>query len=218
MSRKKKTSLLGALKASIHRATARERSRAGMNAETDQSQDWCTPPWLLAEIVRIAAAPIDLDPCGCQGTNNLRTPFCWTAREDGLRQSWSNRAEAERPPRPEDPTRPPRRIRVVYCNPPYKDAPAWIEKAKAETAGDPELRVFMLLPAFTDQPGYEVALLACGQEWSVKGRVRFLRPDGSVATSPRFPSTIFGFGDVGSDASGRARLVLRGVIGKRGRG
>lgn len=190
-----------------------------MNAETDQSQDWCTPPWILAEIVRIAAAPIDLDPCGCQGKNNLGTPYCWTAREDGLRQPWSNREKVESARIPGDPTDPPfRRIRVVYCNPPYKDAHAWIAKARAETAADPELRVFMLLPAFTDQPGYEVALLACGQEWSVKGRVRFLRPDGSAATSPRFPSTVFGFGDVGSDASGRARLVLRGVIGKRGRG
>jgi len=180
------------------------RKKSGMNAVTEQSQDWRTPPWLFQEVERLAGGPVDLDPCTDE-QNPLGVPFYYTEKENGLKQSWSIKDGAVR----------------VYVNPPYKHALRWTEKAVETVQGNDRIVIYFLLPAFTDQPWYEVALAWCEEEWSVKGRVKFLRPDGRRATSPRFPSTLFGFGRTfgggriplpGDCVKKDGRPVLRGVL------
>jgi phage N-6-adenine-methyltransferase len=175
----------------------------GMNAATRQDQDWRTPPWLFEVVERLAGGKIDLDPCSDEH-NPLGVAVFYTAKEDGLAQPWS---------RPD--------VTRVYVNPPYKQVSAWVEKTIREVDANEDLIIYFLVPAFTDQPWYERALAWATEEWSVKGRVRFLRPDGSPATSPRFPSTLFGFGHTfggttiplpGECVKIKGRAILRGVI------
>lgn len=185
-----------ALKRNLRRLKSRERSRKGMNAKTDQSQDWRTPRWIVDLIERIAGRPIDLDPC-TDAENPVGARVFFTEADDGLRQPWGDL----------DPT-----VRLVYVNPPYKQAAAWLAKIRSETEKRPELLVFFLCPAFTDQPWYGDAVYRANDEISVKGRVRFLRPSGRKATSPHFPSTIFSFGDYGNPAGVAFRVVRRGIV------
>lgn len=167
-----------------------------MNKGTEQSQDWVTPPWLVAVIEKLAGGKIDLDPC-CGRTrkqNPVRAPFVYSEKDDGLSKPWGLPG-----------------VRVVYVNHPYKQGDAWVEKAIGEICRFPHLSVWMLGPAFTDQPWYHRALERCASERSIKGRVRFLRPDGSPAGGPRFPSTVFGF-DYPSLWLPTPRYVFREVI------
>jgi len=201
------------------------RTLRGINIATRQDQDWRTPPWLFEVVERLAGGKIDLDPCSDEH-NPLGVAVFYTAKEDGLAMPWCLKG----PPGTSvvrsvmDPTSAfplgsgPMR---VYINPPYKQVTAWIEKAIREVEANEDLVVYFLVPAFTDQPWYEKALEWATEEWSVKGRVKFLRPDGSPATSPRFPSTLFGFGSTfggatiplpGECLKIKGRAILRGVI------
>lgn len=94
---------------------------------------------------------------------NARLPRFWTAKDDGLRQSWTG----ER----------------VWCNPPYShpNIPRWIRKAWAET--DAAL-IVMLVPANrTEQTWWQAAVEPYrdrpGGTLRVEflpGRMRFLTP------------------------------------------
>jgi hypothetical protein len=191
----------------IRAALGQSRSREGMNAKTDQSQHWITPGWLKDAVENLGGGRIDLDPCaGPQGSGNpVNARYWYTEADDGLVKPWAIEG-----------------VRLVYVNPPYKEARAWKDKALWESGLNHKLLIYFLGPAFTDQTWYHESLMHCGEEWSFKGRVRFLRPDGRPATGPRFPSALFAFGDSlwqgGEDISharGRGgRIVLRGIIEK----
>ena len=179
----------------IRRLTEKRR-RSGMNAKTDQSQEWRTPRWLLDEVERIVGRKIDLDPCApADGSNPVGALAFFTEKEDGLEQDWGGEGVH----------------RLVFVNPPYKQATAWLAKMIIETRRYDSLIVFFLCPAFTDQPWYGTAIASAMDEFSIKGRVRFLRPDGTPATSPRFPSTLFGFGSY-EPPEGSVVAIRRGVI------
>jgi phage N-6-adenine-methyltransferase len=115
-----------------------------------------------------------LDVCATRESTKLRRYF--TAKQDGLRQSWAG----ER----------------CWCNPPYSNIAAWVQKAWVSGA---EL-VVMLLPAWTDRDWWAERVEPFRDGRSPRGgpqlRTRFLRerirfgspgdPEGELAGRPAF--------------------------------
>lgn len=108
--------------------------------------DWETPKSLFAELNK--EFHFTLDPASTD--ENALCEKHFTAREDGLAQSWQGE--------------------TVYCNPPYgRDLAAWIEKAATEARKG--ATVVMLIPARTDTKAFHDFIYG-------KAEIRFLR--GSV--------------------------------------
>lgn len=83
------------------------------------SDEWWTPPDLLAQLTRKGQEPFDLDPCAPvenPGWSGCRE--AWTAEHDGLldEHPWDGHGE-------------------VYCNPPYSEVGAWMAKLAAHDDG-----------------------------------------------------------------------------------
>jgi len=74
------------------------------------SDEWLTPPSLIA-----ALGPFDLDPCSPGARrpwDTARTHY--SIEDDGLRQPWHGR---------------------VWCNPPYANVPAWLNRLAQHGTG-----------------------------------------------------------------------------------
>jgi phage N-6-adenine-methyltransferase len=130
----------------------------------DEVDDRGTDPEFMARLAERFGA-FDLDAAAAP--HNAKAPTFYTREDDGLSQSWSGR---------------------VWCNPPYSDCGAWVQKAWAEwrrlTIPAAEL-IVMLLPAnrveqkwwqehvepYRDRPGSPLRV-----EF-LPGRMRFIRPD-----------------------------------------
>jgi phage N-6-adenine-methyltransferase len=105
----------------------------------------------------------------------------WTEKDDALEQSW----DGER----------------VWCNPPYDNVTAWVQKANQSVINENCRLVVMLIPANrTDQPFWQRFIEPWRDRpkahvWTqfVEGRVRFGSledPEGERAGSPLFPCVL----------------------------
>ena len=133
--------------------------QVGRRGRDDSVDDRRTPPDLLSECARIAyVSHFDLDVAA--SADNAKAERFFTIDDDGLTQPWFG---------------------FVWCNPPYSDIAAWVEKADQERDNPRVSATVMLLPANrTEQwwwhqwieryreSGVEVHFLA--------GRRRFDRP------------------------------------------
>ncbi len=129
-------------------------------------------PATLVEPVRIAFnGVIDLDPA-TESSNPTGAVQFFTEAQDGLKSPW-----------------PPVRI---FLNPPYSPIQPWIYRAlEAEANG---ARIYALVPVRTDAPYHHRLMAAATDVLFLKGRVRFIRLDGSKSGSPAFASMIVGLG------------------------
>lgn len=128
------------------------------------SDDWSTPPELVAELAREFGA-FDLDPCCREIT--AKAPRFYTRETNGLAQEWRGR---------------------VWLNPPYSDPAPWLEKAiEAQRAG---ALTVALLPASTDTAWFHDLVLPYAEVRFVRGRVRFYGWEGTPIGSPRTGSII----------------------------
>jgi phage N-6-adenine-methyltransferase len=149
---------------------------------------WRTPPDVFAAAAR-RYGPFDLDAAATE--DNKLCPF-WLGPgsdlgEDALRADWGPVSSATMPERP---------VRA-FCNPPYSVTALFVEQAAVQ-AKLGHAQTTLLLPSTTDvrwwhtwvwedlgpRPGVLVEFLR---------RVRFLRPDGSLAGSPTFGSVLVTF-------------------------
>jgi phage N-6-adenine-methyltransferase len=87
----------------------------------------------------------------------------------------------------------------VFCNPPYTMTWAFVMKAREEVEAGHCISATLLLPATTDVKWFHEAVWAGDRpregvtvEFS-KGRIRFLRPDGSKAGTPTHGSMFVTF-------------------------
>ncbi len=117
-----------------------------------------TPIDLLEECLTLAeVSAFDLDVAA--SSENTKAPSYYTEADDGLKQPWSGH---------------------VWCNPPYSDIPAWIEKALAERHACKSIT--LLLPANrTEQKWWQEHIELERRSGSInvyflKGRRRFDRP------------------------------------------
>ena len=133
------------------------------------SDDWLTPPELFERLDR--KWRFTLDPCACDGHVLDDAMKSCTRADDGLSLDWSGWS--------------------VYCNPPYSNIAAWVEKAASHR--DNAL-IVMLIPARTDTRYWHKHIE--GKALKVEflpGRLKFGRPDGSKSQSAPFPSCLVYF-------------------------
>ena len=92
---------------------------------SSKSDEWSTP----TEVFDALDAEFDFNLDPCASDNNCKVPFYFTKEQDGLKQLWAGCR--------------------VFCNPPYSNISAWVEKAFRESRNDNTL-VVMLLSSRTD--------------------------------------------------------------------
>jgi hypothetical protein len=132
-----------------------------------RSVEWYTPP----EIFEALGLHFDLDPC-----SPVDGPVPWvpatrafSASDDGLRQPWLGR---------------------VWLNPPYgRYIGRWTDKLLAH--GDGIAFVF----ARTDTPWFQKALITANAVCWLRGRVRFVAPNGERQDNCGSPSVLLAYGD-----------------------
>ena len=109
---------------------------------TSASPEWATPTEIFAQL-EAEHGPFTLDPCAT--AENAKCDRYFTAKENGLIQSW----EGE----------------TVFMNPPYSQVKAWMRKAYG--AAQEGATVVCLLPSRTDTSWWH--------EFAMKGEIRLLR-------------------------------------------
>lgn len=146
----------------------------GSGVPTDERY---TPEHVL-EVVR-AFAPIGLDPCA-PPSNPTRAAWFLTIKEDGLTALWSCAAD-----------------QCVFVNPPYSRGllDAWAAKVTDVAASDCTIDMIVLTPC-------DLGTKWAGRLWKRaqafagwRGRISFVRPDGSYETGAKQSSLFWYFGE-----------------------
>lgn len=145
-----------------------------------KSDEWCTPKDLFNEFDELFNFNLD----AASTHENALCDDHFTIEENGLERSWKGKR--------------------VWCNPPYSNVEAWVDKALAETDVNVDTFVVMLLPSRTDTKWFHKLLYK--HQVSVKfirGRLRF---NGCKQNAP-FPSILVFFnGNVGLNYAAMAKL------------
>lgn len=145
--------------------------KRGVDPATD---DRGTDPLFVSEWAVRLGGPFTLDVAASAA--NAKAPRFFTIEDDGLTQQWSGR---------------------VWCNPPYSDCGAWVNKAWDEiSAGRTEL-IAMLLPANRTEQRWWQDWVEPFRDKSdhlrthfLSGRMRFNRP--GVVIGPKGDRPPFG--------------------------
>lgn len=144
-------------------ASARSRNDAKYRG---LGREWATPPAFFQRLDAEFAFTLD----AAANERNAKCPRYFTEHDDGLAQSWGT----ER----------------VWCNPPYAaELPAWILKARDAAAAG--ALVVMLVPASTDLAWWhEIVMPDAAEVRFIRGRIRFVHPDGQARGHTFFPSAV----------------------------
>lgn len=138
--------------------------------QPDGKDEWLTPPELLESI----GVKFDLDPCA-----PIKRPWPtatnhFTILDNGLAQPWEGR---------------------VWCNPPYKDAAAWLKKS-----ADYGNAICLVFARTETKMFFDCVWDKADAVFFIKGRVTFLNVDGS---KPKWtsggPSCLVAYGDCNVD-------------------
>lgn len=141
-----------------------------------ESVEWGTPDEVFKPLDEEFGFLVDV--CATPGMEKCSTFF--SPEQDGLTKNWSL-------------------FRVCWCNPPYKrgEQAKWIAKAAEEA--ERGCTTVMLIPARTDTAAWHKYVQPVLEKHGtkrvrfLKGRVRFVRPDGSRLASAPFPSVVVVF-------------------------
>lgn len=125
------------------------------------SDEWETPQKIFDELND--EFDFNLDPCATD--ENHKTPNYFTKENSGLSHYWGGCR--------------------VFCNPPYSQISAWVEKAYEE-GHKPNTIVVLLIPARTDTRYFHDYILHRSEIRYIKGRLKF----GNQKNSAPFPSMI----------------------------
>lgn len=128
---------------------------------SSNSDEWATPQPIFDLLD--AEFDFNLDPCATEENHKCNTFY--TAEIDGLKQKWGGYR--------------------VFCNPPYSNIGAWVEKAFRETRNDNTL-VVLLIPSRTDTRYFHDYIYQRAEIRFIKGRLKF---NDSKNSAP-FPSMI----------------------------
>lgn len=134
---------------------------------SSKSMIWGTPPELFERLD--AEYHFVLDPAATKETAKCR--LYYTPDDDGLRQNWNCGG-------------------AVFCNPPYgRQLGMWVKKAYEESQ-KMAWPVVLLIPARTDTSYFHEYILGKASIRFLRGRIRFLREDGSRGDAAPFPSMV----------------------------
>lgn len=137
-------------------------------ATSSASDEWFTPPWLVAQLAA-EFGPFDLDPAAGAA---FCAPVFYTIDDDGLSQPWKGR---------------------VWLNPPYSAVGKWMAKATTEVAENRAELVVCLVPARVDARWYRAAASMASMVRILPQRVKF----GGCTDSAPFPSAVLVLGSDG---------------------
>lgn len=128
---------------------------------TSNSDEWATPQDVYDMLNKEFS--FNLDPCATE--ENHKCKKYYTTETDGLLQKWGGCR--------------------VFCNPPYSNISAWVEKAFRETRNDNTL-VVLLIPSRTDTRYFHDFIYQRAEIRFIKGRLKF----GDSKSSAPFPSMV----------------------------
>jgi site-specific DNA-methyltransferase (adenine-specific) len=129
------------------------------------SDEWATPPDLFTWAQHTFGLSCSLDVCATKG--NAKCKRYYTREDNGLKLPWHG---------------------VCWMNPPYgRTIGKWVERAHDFWLDGGT--VLALLPARTDTAWFHDFVFPCTEITFLRGRVHFLRPDGSSGPAP-FPSML----------------------------
>ena len=115
---------------------------------TSKSDEWSTPNVVFDDLD--AEFHFTLDPCATNENHKCETYF--TIEQNGLLQDWGGQ--------------------IVFCNPPYSNIGAWVEKAFREGRKDKTV-VVLLIPSRTDTRYFHDFIYNRAEIRFVKGRIKF---------------------------------------------
>jgi len=138
---------------------------------------WLTPERILTHVREYFEGPIPLDPA-TESNNPTQAITFYTLTDNGLAKPWN---------------------KGVFVNPPYgKGIKDWCEKIHIEAYKKPKRPIIALLPCGSGRPGtiyWQKYILDKHLKaiCFVKGRIKFLKSDKTIAGSNTYPSQIMGF-------------------------
>ncbi len=119
-------------------------------------RNWRFTPPAVTEPLESIFGPFDLDPCGHpESPVRARRFFC--EEEDGLAQPWEGD--------------------VVFVNPPYTHAAAFVEKSVSEWRAGRAKTIILLLYNQFHQAIFHDRLIGTGDLFILRGRIGFIDPD-----------------------------------------
>jgi ParB-like chromosome segregation protein Spo0J len=142
-----------------------EYKRRAHVANNSGNNEWYTPPAYL-DAARDAMGSIDLDPASCEVANEtVKAGTFYTAESDGLSKPWQG---------------------SVWMNPPYaQPLIAQFSEAVAEKFDSGEItQACVLVNNATETGWFQRMLQSSAAVCLLKGRVRFLDPEGNPSGAP----------------------------------
>ena len=128
---------------------------------SQNSDEWATPTDIFEALD--AEFRFTLDPCSTD--QNHKCTLYYTQSENGLLQNWGGQS--------------------VFCNPPYSDIGAWVEKAYREAMQDNTV-VVLLIPSRTDTKYFHDFIYHRSEIRFIRGRLKF----GEAVHNAPFPSMV----------------------------
>jgi hypothetical protein len=136
----------------------------GGESAVAETTTWLTPPHVLE-----ALGKFDLDPCASLNRPWDTAKHHYTVEDDGLMQPWFGR---------------------VWLNPPYgKEALPFMEKMAMHRKG-----VALLFARTETRMFQDVVFPYASSMLFLRGRLKFHRPDGSLASTSQSPSVLIAYG------------------------
>ena len=155
--------------------------------------EWTTPPHII-ESARRVMGEIDLDPASNPASQEVvKATKYFTSADDGLKRTWRGR---------------------VWLNPPYSVGVLtdFVDLLLVYLAHGGVDEALLLVNNATDAAWFHACLGAASALCLLRGRLRFLRPDGKPAGSPIQGQVVFYFGEgvrrFGAEFSQHGRIVV----------
>jgi hypothetical protein len=136
------------------------------------SDDWYTPP----EIFSALGITFDLDPCSPGEGHWVPARRVFTKADDGLAQPWTG---------------------IVFMNPPFGGRHGhvpWLVKFLHHGDG------IAIVRAYTSAGWFHELVPKADSMLFPRGKTKFIRPDGSVGSSPGHGIVLLGMGDLCNEA------------------
>ena len=149
---------------------------------SSRAHDWRTPPEVFQAIEQLSSNPFTIDAAAQKGHELAPIGFGpGQARADALSpEPWGGAHDR------------------VWLNPPYgRDLAKFVHRAFFEAANH-GVNTMLLVPARTDTNWWQVAMAYADVIYFVKGRIKFLRADGTTSETAPFPSAVISIHRLGN--------------------
>lgn len=151
--------------------------------------DWYTPP----HVFKALECQFDVDVAAPVDRKYCHVPAKSFITEDSLNKEWNG---------------------FFWCNPPFSGRNSkelWLNKARDSNNG------IVLAPDRSSTAWWQNATKQCDMLFAVEGKIKFIKPDGSIGSSPSVGTTLFAYGEEAVFALIRAECNGLGITLSRKR-